>query len=51
MSTLTITTIQSKISWEDKAANLRMFEEKINAKIPDSRFVQKLPAGVEIQKL
>lgn len=29
MSTLTITTIQSNISWEDKAANLRMFEQKI----------------------
>ena len=31
MLTLTITTIQSNITWEDKAANLRMFEEKINA--------------------
>jgi len=31
MSTLTITTIQSSISWEDKAANLSMFEQKINA--------------------
>lgn len=29
MSTLTITTIQSNIAWEDKAANLRMFEQKI----------------------
>ncbi|MFT3682397.1 MAG: amidohydrolase [Ferruginibacter sp.] len=31
MSTLTLTTIQSNLKWEDKAANLRMFEEKINA--------------------
>ena len=29
MSTLTITTIQSNIIWEDKAANLRMLEQKI----------------------
>ncbi|AYD46475.1 nitrilase family protein [Arachidicoccus soli] len=29
MSSLTITTIQSNIFWEDKAANLKMFEEKI----------------------
>jgi predicted amidohydrolase len=29
MSTLTITTIQSNLHWEDKAANLQMFEEKI----------------------
>jgi omega-amidase len=31
MSTLTITTIQSALYWEDKAANLKMFEEKINS--------------------
>ena len=31
MSTLTITTIQSNLTWEDKTANLRKFEEKINA--------------------
>jgi omega-amidase len=31
MSTLTITTIQADLSWEDKAANLRRFEEKIDA--------------------
>jgi omega-amidase len=31
MSTLSITTIQSNLHWEDKAANLHMFEEKINA--------------------
>ena len=31
MSTLTITTIQSDLQWEDKAANLRRFEEKIDA--------------------
>jgi omega-amidase len=29
MSTLTITTIQSNLHWEDKAANMQMFEEKI----------------------
>src|SRR5688500_4436750 len=29
MSTLTVTTIQSNLHWEDKAANLQMFEEKI----------------------
>jgi omega-amidase len=29
MSTLTITTIQSNLFWEDKAANLRMLEQKI----------------------
>jgi len=29
MSTLTITTIQANLLWEDKAANLQMFEEKI----------------------
>ena len=30
MSTLTITTIQTHLQWEDKASNLKMFEEKIN---------------------
>src|SRR5687768_1876775 len=29
MSTLTITTIQSALHWEDKQANLVMFEKKI----------------------
>ena len=29
MSTLTITTIQSNLTWEEKAANLRMLERKI----------------------
>lgn len=29
MSTLTITTIQTQLHWEDKASNLNMFEEKI----------------------
>ena len=29
MSTLAITTIQTKLHWEDKRANLQMFEEKI----------------------
>lgn len=31
MSTLTITTIQTALHWEDKQANLVMLEEKINA--------------------
>ena len=31
MSTLTITAIQSTLHWEDKQANLAMFEEKIHA--------------------
>src|SRR5450432_1610909 len=30
MSTLTITTIQTHLHWEDKVSNLKMFEEKIN---------------------
>lgn len=31
MSTLTVTTIQANLHWEDKANNLRLFEEKIRA--------------------
>lgn len=31
MSSLTITTIQTALSWEDKAGNLAMFAEKIRA--------------------
>ncbi len=31
MSTLTITTIQTNLHWEDKTANLKMLEEKINS--------------------
>jgi omega-amidase len=31
MSSLTITTIQTELQWEDKAANLRHFESKIDA--------------------
>ena len=31
MSTLTITSIQANLHWEDKAANLQMLEEKINS--------------------
>lgn len=31
MSTLTITTIQTQLHWEDKKANLKMLEEKINS--------------------
>ena len=30
MSTLTITTIQSNLIWEEKSANLRLLEQKIN---------------------
>ena len=30
-STLTITGIQTKLHWEDKQANLRMFEDKIDS--------------------
>src|SRR5260221_12247356 len=30
MSTLSITTIQTNLQWENKAANLRMLESKIN---------------------
>lgn len=29
MPTLTITTIQTHLHWEDKTSNLKMFEEKI----------------------
>src|SRR6266540_1066553 len=29
MSTLTITTIQTNLFWEDKTANLQMFDQKI----------------------
>jgi omega-amidase len=42
MSTLTITTIQSNLHWEDKAANLSMFEKKINA-IEDKTEIIVLP--------
>src|SRR6266700_374962 len=31
MSTLTITAIQTALHWEDKQANMAMFEQKINA--------------------
>ena len=31
MPTLTITTIQTILHWEDKTANLRMLEQKINS--------------------
>jgi omega-amidase len=31
MSSLTITTIQTSLHWEDKASNLQMLEEKINS--------------------
>lgn len=42
MSTLTITTIQSNLHWEDKAANLSMFEKKINS-IEDKTEIVVLP--------
>jgi predicted amidohydrolase len=42
MSTLAITIIQSQLHWEDKDANLRMFEEKINS-IQDRMEVVVLP--------
>ncbi|MBC7827766.1 MAG: amidohydrolase [Chitinophagaceae bacterium] len=42
MSTLNITVIQSNLHWEDKAANLRMFEEKISS-IRDKMEVVVLP--------
>ncbi len=42
MSTLTITTIQTNLFWEDKRANLQMLEEKINA-IPDKTEIVILP--------
>ena len=42
MSTLTITGIQSNLHWEDKKANLEMFEEKISA-IPQPTEIVVLP--------
>ncbi|MEI9909594.1 MAG: nitrilase-related carbon-nitrogen hydrolase [Bacteroidota bacterium] len=42
MSTLTITTLQTNLHWEDKAANLRMLEEKIN-NIPAKTEIVVLP--------
>src|SRR3989337_4469580 len=42
MSTLNITTIQTRLHWEDKAANLHMLEEKINS-IPGKMEVVVLP--------
>lgn len=39
MSTLNIACIQSNLHWEDKEANLRMFEEKIMALPPGSELV------------
>ncbi len=39
MSNLTITLIQSNLHWEDKLANLAMFEEKIMAVIEPSHLV------------
>jgi predicted amidohydrolase len=39
MSTLTITGIQSNLHWEDKKANLQMFEEKISAIIQSTEIV------------
>lgn len=42
MSTLTITLIQTKLYWENKDANLRMLEEKINS-IPQKTEIVVLP--------
>ncbi len=42
MSTLTITTIQSHLHWQDKAANLEMFEKKIES-IKDKTEIVVLP--------
>ncbi|MBS1663895.1 MAG: amidohydrolase [Bacteroidetes bacterium] len=42
MSTLTITTIQTNLKWEDKAANLRQLEEKILS-IPEKPQLVVLP--------
>lgn len=42
MSTLSITIIQSDLFWEDKAANLHMFEQKINS-IEDNAEIVVLP--------
>jgi predicted amidohydrolase len=42
MSTLTITTIQADLRWEDKAANLQRFEEKILG-IPEPTEIVVLP--------
>lgn len=42
MSTLNITTIQTNLYWEDKTANLRMFEEKISS-INDKMEIVVLP--------
>lgn len=39
MSTLTITTIQSNLDWENKAANLAMFEKKIRSIQEDTEIV------------
>jgi omega-amidase len=42
MATLTITTIQSNLFWEDKEANLQMFEQKIKS-ITDKTEIVVLP--------
>ncbi len=42
MSTLTITILQQDLVWEDKAANLRRFEEKIEA-VPEKMELVVLP--------
>ncbi|HVT84087.1 MAG TPA: amidohydrolase [Chitinophagaceae bacterium] len=39
MSTLTITTIQSNLDWENKASNLAMFEKKIRSIQEDTEIV------------
>ena len=42
MSTLNVTVIQSDLHWEDKAANLEMFEQKINS-VDDKMEIVVLP--------
>ena len=42
MSTLTITTIQSNLIWEEKQANLRLLEKKI-AGIEEKTQIVELP--------
>ncbi|HET6256396.1 MAG TPA: nitrilase family protein [Puia sp.] len=39
MSTLTVTTIQADLQWEDKAANFRRLEEKIDGIIGDTELI------------
>lgn len=52
MSTLSFTLIQSKLHWEDKAANLAMFEEKIMAITEKTEIIvlpEMFPTGFSMQ--